>query len=123
MIQSKSSAAPVRLDPLSSREGKSSPIDSRKGNAVKRSSITLIARTLLFAAVVLLAGNRKGYAQEADIAVLDGDRLTLDALLLKPDGSGEIRARETRAIGDVELIGTEIGNELRRRAGAEYGFA
>ncbi len=31
------------------------------------SSITLIARILLFAAVVLLAGNGKGYAQEADI--------------------------------------------------------
>jgi hydroxymethylbilane synthase len=59
----------------------------------------------------------------AGLAVLDGDRLTLDALLLKPDGSGEIRARETGAVADAELIGTEIGNELRRRAGAEYGFA
>ena len=34
---------------------------------MNRRSITLIARTLLFAAVVLLAGNGKGSAQEADI--------------------------------------------------------
>jgi ketosteroid isomerase-like protein len=33
----------------------------------RHATITLIVRTLLFAAVVLLVGNGKGYAQEADI--------------------------------------------------------
>jgi len=59
----------------------------------------------------------------AGLATLDGDRLTLDGLLLKPDGGGEIRARETGAIRDAERIGSTLGAELRRRAGAEYGFA
>jgi hydroxymethylbilane synthase len=59
----------------------------------------------------------------AGLATLDGDRLTLDALLLTPDGSGEIRGRETGAIGDGEAIGAALGRELRRRAGADYGFA
>jgi hydroxymethylbilane synthase len=58
----------------------------------------------------------------AGLATLDGDRLTLDGLLLKPDGGGEIRGRETGAIDDAERIGSALGTELRRRAGAEYGF-
>jgi hydroxymethylbilane synthase len=59
----------------------------------------------------------------AGLATLDGDRLTLDALLLKPDGSGAIGRRNTGALGDAEMIGAETGKELRRRAGADYGFA
>jgi hydroxymethylbilane synthase len=58
----------------------------------------------------------------AGLATLDGDRLTLDGLLLKPDGGGEIRGRESGAIADAERIGRALGGELRRRAGAEYGF-
>jgi hydroxymethylbilane synthase len=58
----------------------------------------------------------------AGLATLDGDRLTLDGLLLKPDGSGEIRGHETGAIDDAERVGAALGGELRRRAGAEYGF-
>jgi hydroxymethylbilane synthase len=59
----------------------------------------------------------------AGLATLAGDRITLDALLLKPDGSGAINARKTGAVGDAERIGSETGKELRRRAGTEYGFA
>jgi hydroxymethylbilane synthase len=58
----------------------------------------------------------------AGLAVLDGGRLILDGLLLKPDGSGEIRGRETGAVNDAERIGVALGAELRRRAGADYGF-
>jgi hydroxymethylbilane synthase len=58
----------------------------------------------------------------AGLATLAGDRLTLDALLLQPDGSGAIDARKTGARGDAARIGTETGNELRSRAGADYGF-
>jgi hydroxymethylbilane synthase len=58
----------------------------------------------------------------AGLAELDGDRLTLEGLLLKPDGSAAIRARATGAIGDAQALGTELGGELRRRAGPEYGL-
>jgi hydroxymethylbilane synthase len=58
----------------------------------------------------------------AGLAELDGDRLTLEGLLLKPDGSGEIRAQATAGIGDAEALGTELGDELRRRAGPGFGL-
>jgi hydroxymethylbilane synthase len=56
----------------------------------------------------------------AGLAELDGDRLTLEGLLLKPDGSDEIRARATGGIGEAQALGTELGGELRRRAGPGF---
>ena len=58
----------------------------------------------------------------AGLAELDGDQLTLEGLLLKPDGSAEIRAHATGSIGDAEALGTELGGELRRRAGPGFGL-
>ena len=58
----------------------------------------------------------------AGLAELDGNRLTLEGLLLKPDGSAEIRARATGSIGDAEALGTELGGELRQRAGPGFGL-
>jgi hydroxymethylbilane synthase len=58
----------------------------------------------------------------AGLATLDAGRLRLEARLYKPDGSGELRALETGAMGDAEAIGSSAGAELRRRAGADYGF-
>jgi hydroxymethylbilane synthase len=58
----------------------------------------------------------------AGLAEVDGDRLALEGLLLKPDGSAEIRARCAGGIGDAERLGTELGGELRRRAGPEFGL-
>jgi ketosteroid isomerase-like protein len=47
----------------------------------RHAPITLIARTILFAAVVLLAGNGKGYAQGADIkATIDAFHAALGSL-------------------------------------------
>jgi len=46
----------------------------------------------------------------------------LEGALLKPDGSAEICARRAGGIGDAELLGTELGGELRRRAGSGFGF-
>jgi hydroxymethylbilane synthase len=56
----------------------------------------------------------------AGLAELDGNRLVLEGALLRPDGSAEIRAR--RAGGQAEALGTELGGELRRRAGPEFGL-
>jgi hydroxymethylbilane synthase len=58
----------------------------------------------------------------AGLAAINGDRLTLDALLLAPDGSAERRGRGTGAIRDAVAVGNEVGERLRRGAGPEFGF-
>jgi hydroxymethylbilane synthase len=58
----------------------------------------------------------------AGLAELDGNRLTLEGLLLKPDGSAELRARSTGGIGEAEVLGSELGRELKRRAGPGFGL-
>jgi hydroxymethylbilane synthase len=58
----------------------------------------------------------------AGLAELDGDRLTLEGLLLKPDGSSEIRGRREGGISDAEALGAELGGELRDRAGPGFGL-
>jgi len=58
----------------------------------------------------------------AGLAELDGDRLTIEGLLLTPDGSGEIRGRREGAIEDAEELGTALGGELWHRAGPEFGL-
>ena len=59
----------------------------------------------------------------AGLAEVEGDRLTLEGLLLRPDGSGEIRGRIEGSIDDAEAIGTELGKELRGRAGPDFGLS
>ena len=58
----------------------------------------------------------------AGLAELDGDRLSLEGSLLKPDGSAEIRARSSGEIAEAEALGTALGRELRRRAGPGFGL-
>ncbi len=58
----------------------------------------------------------------AGLAEIVGDRLTLEGLLLKPDGTGEIRGLREDGIGEAEALGTELGRELRGRAGPEFGL-
>src|SRR5437763_3787278 len=58
----------------------------------------------------------------AGLATIDGDRLTLDALLLTPDGNAERRGRSQGAIGEAVRLGRELGETLRRGAGSEFGF-
>ena len=58
----------------------------------------------------------------AGLAELVGDRLLLEGLLLKPDGSDEIRGSRKGGLDDAEALGTELGRELRRRAGPGFGL-
>jgi hydroxymethylbilane synthase len=58
----------------------------------------------------------------AGLAELVGGRLTIEGLLLKPDGSGEIRGRRDGDIGDAEALGTALGKELRDQAGPGFGL-
>jgi hydroxymethylbilane synthase len=59
----------------------------------------------------------------AGLAECDGGQLTLEGLLLKPDGSAEIRARCAGDIGDAAALGHALGSELRSRAGPGFGLA
>ncbi len=54
------------------------------------------------------------------LATLDGDRLTLDGMLVWPDGSGMQRVQQAGASGDAVAIGNAVGQELRRRAGPKF---
>jgi hydroxymethylbilane synthase len=58
----------------------------------------------------------------AGLAEVEGDRVTLEGLLLKPDGTDEIRGRLEGGIDDAEKIGAELGKELRSRAGPGFGL-
>ena len=58
----------------------------------------------------------------AGLATIAEDRLSLEALLLAPDGSAERRGRVEGAIGDAVALGTQLGERLRHGAGPEFGF-
>jgi hydroxymethylbilane synthase len=58
----------------------------------------------------------------AGLASLAGDRLSLEGLLLAPDGQAERRGRIDGAIGDAAALGAALGAELRRDAGPEFGL-
>jgi hydroxymethylbilane synthase len=58
----------------------------------------------------------------AGFAQIDGEWLTLDGLLLTPDGSAEIRARRSGPMTASEAVGTALGEDLRSRAGPEFGL-
>jgi hydroxymethylbilane synthase len=75
-------------------------------------------------------------AERAMLAALDGscrtpiaglgevanDRLILQGLLLKADGSAVIRGRREGGVSDAKALGTELGRELRDRAGPGFGL-
>jgi hydroxymethylbilane synthase len=58
----------------------------------------------------------------AGLAEIVGGRLTLEGLLLTPDGISEFRARREGAMDEAVALGTELGRELRNRAGPGLGL-
>src|SRR5215469_15160642 len=58
----------------------------------------------------------------AGLAEIVGDRLILEGLLLRPDGSAEIRAKTSGDPTQAEMLGAELGRELRRGAGPGFGL-
>jgi hydroxymethylbilane synthase len=58
----------------------------------------------------------------AGLARIDGERLSLDALLLSPDGTAERRGSLAGPADEAASIGTALGEQLRRGAGPEFGF-
>jgi hydroxymethylbilane synthase len=60
----------------------------------------------------------------AALAEIDGsgNGLTIEGLLLTADGRAEIHARRAGGIADAAALGTALGEEMRRRAGPEFGL-
>jgi len=58
----------------------------------------------------------------AGLAEAVGDRLTIEGLLLRPDGSEAIRGRRAGDINDAEALGSELGRGLRGPAGPAFGL-
>jgi hydroxymethylbilane synthase len=58
----------------------------------------------------------------AGFAEVDGDRLTIEGLLLNDDGSREIRGRFEGAIDNAAQIGAELGKDVRGRASSDFGL-
>ncbi len=75
-------------------------------------------------------------AERAMLAALDGSchtpiaalaeiahgELTIEGLLLTPDGLSEVRGQRTGMVADAATIGGALGEELRGRAGPEFGI-
>jgi hydroxymethylbilane synthase len=58
----------------------------------------------------------------AGLAEIVDNRLTIEGVLLKADGSSEIRGRRGSDLNDAEALGAELGRELRDRAGPDFGL-
>jgi hydroxymethylbilane synthase len=58
----------------------------------------------------------------AALAEIAGNQLTIEGLLLTPDGSAEIRSQLIGGLADADALGAALGEELRRRAGREFGL-
>src|SRR5215469_1625478 len=58
----------------------------------------------------------------AGFAELDGDRLAIDGLVLKPDGSEAVRGRREGNMHEAAALGTELGHELHRLAAPDLGL-
>ena len=58
----------------------------------------------------------------AGLATIDGEVLRLDGLLLSPDGAAARRGEISGGAGDAVRLGSELGERLRRGAGAQFGL-
>ena len=58
----------------------------------------------------------------AGLAEVEGGRLLLTGALWTPDGSAEVTGSRAGAIGEAATLGADLGEELRRRAGPDFGL-
>jgi len=58
----------------------------------------------------------------AGLAEITGDRISLRALLLSPDGKAERRAEGDSLVTDAAALGRELGERLRKDAGPGFGL-
>jgi hydroxymethylbilane synthase len=72
---------------------------------------TLIAVTAERAFLATLDGSCR--TPIAALATVDGDRVTLDGLVARPDGSEVVRWRDAAGITDAARLGDSVGNRLK----------
>ena len=53
-------------------------------------------------------------------AIVEGNRLKLRGMVVKPDGSQAFEATRAGAVGDAAALGAEAGRELKGRAGPDF---
>lgn len=53
-------------------------------------------------------------------AQISGDRLSLHALVLRPDGSESVEGRREGAVGDARTIGADLGAEIHAKLPANF---
>jgi hydroxymethylbilane synthase len=55
----------------------------------------------------------------AALATIMGDRIALEAMVIRPDGGAIHRTRREGSAGEAQAMGSDAGAELRRRAGSD----
>ena len=58
----------------------------------------------------------------AGLAEFEDGRLTIEGLLLRPDGSSEIRGQNEGIVGDAEALGTELGKDIAGPCRSRFRF-
>ena len=56
----------------------------------------------------------------AALAEIDGDSLSLQGLIVRPDGSELIETSRKGAVADAARLGRDAGEELRRKGGEGF---
>jgi hydroxymethylbilane synthase len=56
----------------------------------------------------------------AGYATIDGDALNFRGMILKPDGSAVHETARQGRVADAETLGTDAGEELKRRGGSDF---
>ncbi len=54
------------------------------------------------------------------LAVIDGERIGFDGIIVTPDGTQFHRTERSGAVGDAEALGRDAGEELARRGGPDF---
>jgi hydroxymethylbilane synthase len=54
------------------------------------------------------------------LAIIEGNRLRLDGLVVRPDGTDMLTTFREGAVADAVRMGQDAGEELKRRAGPGY---
>ncbi|MGB5949169.1 MAG: hydroxymethylbilane synthase, partial [Parvibaculum sp.] len=56
----------------------------------------------------------------AALAIIEGERLSMRAMILTPDGSEVIETSREGLASDAAALGRDAGEELKRRAGPHF---
>jgi len=101
-------------------ENRNDDVEVRRALAPLHDADTAVCITAERAMLAALDGSCR--TPIGGFAELDGGELVLDALLLSPNGTAERRGQIRGAAADAMALGAELGEQLRRNAGPEFGL-